>query len=162
MRIELIPTDQINKESHQNLILESVEYSPFYHISHVENVINSHLDKLIRNPDSYVMIIAKDDQTGKLLGQLLVGLNFGDFGLIQPWQPIIYPNTNRMEIAIKLIEKSKIIIKLYQKTKIEIWMELESDHDKLLHTEYEEWYHKCKFQETSTEYNMALPYSMLP
>ena len=52
MKVDIVATDQIDKNSHFSLIFDSLKFSPFYNIPKVENVINSHLDKLIRNPDS--------------------------------------------------------------------------------------------------------------
>ncbi len=161
MKVETIHTDKIDRDSHFSLILESSEFSPFYNVPNLHDVIDSHLNKIVENTDSYIMIVAHDEQTGKLLGQLLVGLDFGRFGLIQAWQPIINPNAERTQVAIMLIEHSKKIINLYNKTKMEIWMELSNDHAKFLSTLYRDWYEKCNFQLTSNEYNMEAKYSEL-
>jgi ribosomal protein S18 acetylase RimI-like enzyme len=107
------------------------------------------------------VIIAEDEDSGKLLGQLLIGFDFGDLGLIQPWQPIVHPDTDRKKVALALIEKSKEIIKSYGKSKIEIWMELVNDHVESISHSYRKWYEQCGYQLTSNEYNMETTYSEL-
>jgi ribosomal protein S18 acetylase RimI-like enzyme len=107
------------------------------------------------------MIIATDDNTGNILGQLLIELNFGDIGLIQKWQPIVLPIINRMEVATALIEKSKEIIKSHSKSKMEIWMELADEHAQSMSVMYRNWYERCGFQLTSDEYNMEATHADL-
>lgn len=161
MKVDIIRSDQINSESHFSLILESLAYSPFHNVKNAEVEINSHLKKIFSRPERYLMIIAKDENTSILLGQLLVELDFGDIGLIRTWQPIVHPNTNRNEVATALIEKSKDILKSYTRSKMEIWMELANDHAKSMSSTYIGWYERCGFQLTSTEYNMEASYAEL-
>ncbi len=161
MHIEILSIDKIDRDAHYSLILDSLQYSPFYIVKNPKEAIRTHLKKIYTRPESFLIIIARDENTDKLLGQLLIGLDFGDIGLVRSWQPIVRPDTNRSEVAQALIEKSKDIVKSHNKSKIEIWMELTTDHAKSMYITYKKWYEQCGFQLSSDEYNMETSYTDL-
>ncbi|MHA1109607.1 MAG: GNAT family N-acetyltransferase [Promethearchaeota archaeon] len=161
MKVEILSVRQMDRDSHSKLIRESLEYSPLFANPQAEDIINSHLQKIISHPDSYVMIVATDKETGQLLGQLLIRLNFGDIGLIQAWQPIVLPDAYRTEIAIALINKSKEVVKSHNKSKMEIRMDLANDHVNSIYLTYKNWYERCGFHLSSDEYNMEASFSEL-
>jgi ribosomal protein S18 acetylase RimI-like enzyme len=110
--------------------------------------------------DSYLMVIAQNDNF-ELLGQLMVGLNFGDIGVIQAWQPFVRSKVNQNQIALSLIEYSKNIVESHSRSKMEIWIELANVQAQLLFPHYKDWYEQCDFLLTSDEYNMEISTSEL-
>ena len=67
MKVEILSTGKMDRDSHFKLIRESLEFSPFFAYPNKEEIINSHLQKIISHPDSYVMVVATDKETGQLL-----------------------------------------------------------------------------------------------
>lgn len=161
MILKIQKMQEIDVDAHANLIYESRQKSPLQSDERTVERIKQALEDLQKQEDAHAMIIALDEGTDKLLGQLLMWLEWGEIGVARPWQPIVQPNIDQEPVAIALIEHGKKLLETHSKTKLEVWMELTNEQVKAIQPTYENWYQQCGFKLNSREYFMDTEYSKL-
>ncbi len=152
---------EIDVDAHANLIYKSRQNSPLQSDERTVERIKQVLEDLQKQDDAHAMIIALDERSGELLGQMLMWLEWGEIGVTRPWQPIVQPNVDQETVAIALIEHAKKLVETHSKTKLEIWMEITDEQVKAVQPTYENWYQQCGFKLNSKEYFMDTEYSKL-
>ncbi|MFX1484551.1 MAG: GNAT family N-acetyltransferase [Promethearchaeota archaeon] len=161
MILKIQKMQEIDVDAHANLIYASRQNSPLQSDERTVERIKQALKDLQKQDDAHAMIIALDERSGELLGQLLMWLEWGEIGVARPWQPIVQPNVDQVTVAIALIEHAKKLLETHSKTKLEIWMELTSEQVEAIQPTYEDWYQRCDFKLNSREYFMETEYSKL-
>jgi len=161
MKLEIKRMEDIDIDAHAQLIFESRQNSPLRNEERTIDSIKYEMEQLMHHGDDYIMIIAKSDENGELLGQLSMWIDWGEIGISHPWQPIVHPKVNQEAVAIALIEHSKKLAKTHSKTKLDIWMEPHSDQAKVVQPTYADWYQKAGFALNSEEFFMDTEYSKL-
>lgn len=161
MILKTLRMSEIDVDAHANLIYESRQKYPIQDEEITVERIKRALDDLQAQGDTHAMIIAQDESTGKLLGQLLMWLEWGEIGVSRPWQPIMHPSVDQGIVATSLIEHSKKLLETHSKSKLEIWMELTNEKVRAILPNYEDWYTQCGFRLNSREYFMDTEYSKL-
>jgi ribosomal protein S18 acetylase RimI-like enzyme len=161
MKLTILRMNEIDIKAHANLIYKSRQNSPLRNDDRTIDSIKKILEQLIEQGEAHVMIIALDEDSGDLLGQLLMWLEWGELGVVRPWQPIIHPEVDQDTVAKALIEHSKKLIETHSKTKLEIWMEITNEQAEKIQPIYERWYQQCGFVLNSKEYFMDTQFSNL-
>ena len=152
---------EIDVDAHARLIYNSRQNSPLHNDERTVDGIKTALEQMIGQGEAHAMIVAQDEDSGELLGQLLMWLEWGEIGVVRPWQPIIHPEADQEAVAVALIEHSKKLVETNAKTKLEIWMELTSEQIEAMKSIVEPWYQKSGFVLTAKEYFMDTQYSKL-
>jgi ribosomal protein S18 acetylase RimI-like enzyme len=161
MILKILEMNEIDVDAHARLIYESRQNSPLRNNERTVDGIKEAFAPLIEQKEKHVMIIAKDENSGELLGQLMIWLDWGEMAVTRPWQPIIHPSTNQEEVAIALIEHSKVLIKPHTKTRLESWLEPRSKQEVKMAAIYEPWFQSSGFDLVAKEYFMDSKYSEL-
>lgn len=161
MILKIQKMQEIDVDAHANLIYESRQNSPLRNDERTVERIKQALEELRKEEDAHAMIVALDEETGELSGQLLMWLEWGEIGVARPWQPIVHPNADQETVAIALIEHSKKLVETHSKTKLEIWMEITNEQVQAVKSTYQDWYQRCGFILNSREYFMDTEYSKL-
>ncbi|MFW9955299.1 MAG: GNAT family N-acetyltransferase [Candidatus Thorarchaeota archaeon] len=152
---------EIDVDAHAKLIYDARQNSPLRNSERTIDGIKESLGQLIEQGESHAMIVAQDEDSNALLGQLLMWLEWGEMAISHPWQPIIHPEANQEEVAVALIEHSKTLIKTKNKTRVETWLEIKTDNEEAMSSIFIPWYKKSGFILKAEEYYMNTPYSRL-
>ncbi|MHA2153596.1 MAG: GNAT family N-acetyltransferase [Candidatus Thorarchaeota archaeon] len=161
MKLKIQNLQEIDLDAHAQLIYSSRQNSPLRRDERSVDSIKKALGDMAKQVDAYVMIVAQEEKTSKLLGQLLVWLDWGEIGVSMPWQPIIHPDNDHESIALALIEHSKTLLQNHSLTRLEIWMELTSKEIDAMSSTYIPWYEKSGFGLKAKEHFMDNQYSAL-
>jgi ribosomal protein S18 acetylase RimI-like enzyme len=154
MKLKIQNLQEIDLDAHAQLIYSSRQNSPLRNDERSIESMKKALGELAKQGDAYAMIVAQEAKTSRLLGQLLVWLDWGEIGVSMPWQPIVHPDTDQDSISIALIEHSKKLLETYPLTRLEIWMEITNDQFEAMRPTYEKWYEECDFSLKAKEYFM--------
>ncbi|MGY5853129.1 MAG: GNAT family N-acetyltransferase [Candidatus Thorarchaeota archaeon] len=161
MILKILEMNEIDIDAHAKLVYDSRQNSPLRNDSLSVEGINGALTQLVSQGEAHAMIVALDQSTNELLGQLLMMMGWGEIGLAGPWQPIVKPGNNQDSIAVALIEHAKQLVETHSKTKLEIWMEPRSEQVVAVQPIYEKWYRDSGFILSSQEYFMDGEYLRL-
>jgi ribosomal protein S18 acetylase RimI-like enzyme len=161
MKLEIREINEIDIDASSHLIYESRQNSPLRNETRTIDGIRKSIERMIKASDDYLQVVALKEERGELLGLLTIMMDWGEIGVMMPWQPIVPPQMNHEKIAIALIEQSKKLIQTHSKTRLEIWMDLTNEQAKAIHPTYVEWYQKCGFTLSTQEDFMDTQYSKL-
>lgn len=161
MKLKIQKMHEIDIDAHAHLIYNSRQNSPLRNEVRTIDSMKKALGELVKQGDTHVMIVALDEGSGELLGQLLVWLDWGEIGVSMPWQPIVHPETDLESVAHALIEHSKKLLKPHSLTRLEIWMELTSEQLEAMSKIYIPWYEESGFTLKAKEYFMDTTYAKL-
>lgn len=161
VKLKIQKMHEIDIDAHTRLIYESRQSSPIRSDERTIDGLKNAVEEMVGQGESHVMIVAQNEESNELLGQLLVWLDWGEIGVSLPWQPIVHPETDQESVAIALIEHAKLLLKSHSLTRLEIWMELKSDQDKAMSSIYVPWYEKSGFNLKAEEYFMNTQYAKL-
>jgi ribosomal protein S18 acetylase RimI-like enzyme len=161
MNLKMLPMSEIDIDAHAQLIYESRQKSPLRNDTRTIEGIKQAIQSLKAQGDEFVMFAALDERNKRLLGQLLMWLEWGEMSIARPWQPIVHPEADQETVAIALINQAKILVESHSKSRLEVWMELRSEKDEEMSSVYIPWYEKCGYELTAEEYFMDTNYSKL-
>ena len=161
MKLKIQKMDDIDVDAYARLIYESRQNSPLRSEDRTIDGLKNAMEEMVGQGESHVMIAAQDEPSNKVLGQLVVWLDWGEIGVSLPWQPIVHPETDQESVAIALIEHAKLLLESHSLTRLEIWMELKSELDKAMSSIYVPWYEKSGFNLKAKEYFMDVQFAKL-
>jgi len=161
VKLKIQKMHEIDIDAHSRLIYESRQSSPLRSDERTVDGLKNAVEEMVSQGESHAMIVAQDEESNELLGQLLVWLDWGEIGVSQPWQPIVHPDVDQEVVAVALIEHAKLLLKSHSLTRLEIWMELKSEQDETMSSIYVPWYEKSGFNLKAREYFMNTQYATL-
>jgi ribosomal protein S18 acetylase RimI-like enzyme len=161
LKLKIQKLDDIDVEAHARLIYESRQSSPLHSDNRTIDGLKNAMEEMVEQGEGHVMIVAQDEESSRLLGQLLVWLDWGEIGVSLPWQPIVHPGIDQESVAIALIEHAKLLLKSNPLRRLEIWMELKSEQDEAMSSIYVPWYEKSGFHQKAKEYFMDTQFAKL-
>jgi len=161
VKLKIQKMDDIDVDAYARLIYESRQNSPLRSEDRTIDGLKNAMKEMVGQGESHVMIAAQDEPSNKVLGQLVVWLDWGEIGVSLPWQPIVHPETDQESVAIALIEHAKLLLESHSLTRLEIWMELKSELDKAMSSIYVPWYEKSGFNLKAKEYFMDVQFAKL-
>jgi len=145
MKFAIRKIHETDVDASARLIYESRQNSQLRSENRTIDGIKGNIQQMIEAGDDYLQVVAFEEESGELLGLMTIMMDWGEVGVMLPWQPIIHPEVDQDLVAISLIEHSKELVETHSKTRLEIWMDLTNEQEKAIEPTYREWYQKSGF-----------------
>jgi ribosomal protein S18 acetylase RimI-like enzyme len=108
-------------------------------------------DNIREKRDKTLMITARDEKTGELVGRMSVHIEYPELGIILLWDPLVHPDRDPDKVAIALIEHSKTLVNTHGRTRLEVLLPGGNEKTEELLSTYISWYEACGFSRVGTD-----------
>ncbi|MEJ2278183.1 MAG: GNAT family N-acetyltransferase [Candidatus Lokiarchaeota archaeon] len=106
--------------------------------------------------NKYKFVLFEAYESNRLIGLLLLFTNTPKFGIIWDWHPVVLPNGNKDDIAIKLIKECIAFAKQNDITRIEVCFTLQKDKEIQRYREHFKLFKSLDFYHVIEEAEMEL------